>query len=274
MSAEQEQKIGQAAVDIAQSTSISFRDFMRRATTDPSYPWAEQKWCRAGDKLEEAKHLAPAPQPPDPTPPPGVDLSLVQNVLILADDPWPALAAPPHYKFWITADLGYRHIYADGAFVAEARKQKRWIGSWCDCKAPGGDGTPAEEALRMAEDFHLDGASGEGEAAYAFQNGWDAGLRRFVVNLSSLNDAQKQLIGAGEGTVTVELYLNKQPGMVVNWENLNAGIGSNCGATYGSDSEGAVATPVDAYVNYPNAAYHSMSWYCGGSPKPDFARLP
>lgn len=217
---------------------------------------------------------------PEPIPPPVPDteLSVVQNVLILADDPWPALDAPLHYKFWVTADLGLRDIYADNVFIQEAKDQGREVWSWCDCKTPHGYvegvGTGPDVAIKMALDFDLDGAAGEGERADAFQNGYDAGLRVFVVDLSALTDDQVGLIAAAKALATVELYLNKQPWMVPDWKNANAGIGSNCGATYGSPNEGATATPITTYAAMPAAGYKSMSWYCGGSPKPDFANLP
>jgi hypothetical protein len=95
----------------------------------------------------------------------------------------------------------------------------------------------------------------------------------FVVNLSALTPDQLELVNGDDAIVTAELYLNKEPNHVVDWKNCS-GVGSNCGATYASSSEGAVATPIDTYAAYPNAVYPTMSWYAGGSPKPDFARLP
>jgi hypothetical protein len=202
------------------------------------------------------------------------DLSLVQNVLILADDPYPALNSPTHYDVWITADLGYRHIYEDRGFINQAKGQGRQVWSWCDCKAVLGNGTAPEVAIQMAKDFGLDGAAGEGEHSLAFESGYNAGMRVFVVNMSALTQPQLDLINAdGETVVTAELYLNKEPNHVVDWKNC-AGVGSNCGATYDSPSEPAYAKTIDDYANYPNAVYQTMSWYCGGSPKPDFARLP
>jgi hypothetical protein len=204
------------------------------------------------------------------------NLSLVQNVLILADDPYPALQSPTKYKIWITADLGYRHIYEDRGFINQARGQGRKIYSWCDCKVgiPGVSGTDPQVAIDMANEYGLDGACGEGEHSIAFEAGYNAGMRVFVVNMSALTQAQLDLINAdGETVVTAELYLNKEPNHVVDWKNCE-GVGSNCGATYGSSAEGATATPIDAYANYPNAVYPTMSWYAGGNPKPDFARLP
>jgi hypothetical protein len=202
-----------------------------------------------------------------------LDLGLVQNVLILADDPWPALDSPTKYKIWVTADLGYRHIYDDGAFIFQARAQGRAIYSWCDCKAILGTGTAPEVAIDMAEEYGLDGAAGEGEHSAAFQSGIDAGMTIFVVNLSALTEAQLDLVNGNDAIVTAELYLNKEPNHVVDWKNC-PGVGSNCGATYASSSEGAVATPIDTYATYPNAVYETMSWYAGGSPKPNFAALP
>jgi hypothetical protein len=208
-----------------------------------------------------------------PPPEGGLDLSLVQNVLILADDPWPALQSPTKYTIWVTADLGYRHIYQDGGFIQTAKSQGRQVWSWCDCKAVLGTGTAPEVAIEMAQEYGLDGAAGEGEHSAAFQSGLDAGMTVFVVNLSALVEEQLELVNGTNAIVTAELYLNKEPGHIVDWKNC-AGVGSNCGATYESSSEGAVGTPIDTYATYPNAVYETMSWYAGGSPKPDFARLP
>jgi hypothetical protein len=202
------------------------------------------------------------------------DLTTVQNVLILADDPWPALNSPSKYKIWVTADLGYRHIYQDGSFINAAKDQGRQVCSWCDCKAVLGTGTAPEVAIDMAEEFDLAYACGEGEHSLAFESGYEAGMRDFVVNLSALTQAQLDLINEdGETAITAELYLNKDPGLVVDWKNC-AGVGSNCGATYESSSEGAVAKTIDDYANHPNSVYSTMSWYCGGKPNPDYARLP
>jgi hypothetical protein len=205
--------------------------------------------------------------------PPPADLSLVQNVLILADDPWPALDSPTKYKIWVTADLGYRHIYQDGSFIQAAKNQGRQVWSWCDCKAVLGTGTAPEVAQEMATQFGLDGAAGEGEHSAAFQSGLDAGMTVFVVNLSALTEEQLKLVDGHTSVVTAELYLNKEPNHVVDWKNCS-GVGSNCGATYASAGEPATATPIDTYATYPNAVYETMSWYCGGNPKPEFSRLP
>jgi hypothetical protein len=204
-----------------------------------------------------------------------LDLGLVQNVLILADDPWPALQSPTKYKLWVTADLGYRHIYEDRSFINQAKAQGRKIFSWCDCKVgiPGVSGTDPQVAIDMANEYGLDGACGEGEHATAFQAGLDAGMSIFVVNLSALTPDQLEWVNGSDTIVTAELYLNKEPDHVVDWKNCT-GVGSNCGATYASSSEGATATPIDTYANHPNSVYPTMSWYCGGTPKPDFARLP
>jgi hypothetical protein len=239
---------------------------------------------KAWDKAQRAKQIlvsdhdaAMGGQPVPPTDGeadrPTLDLGLVQNVLILADDPWPALQSPAKYKVWVTADLGYRHIYEDGGFIQAAKDQGRQVWSWCDCKAVLGTGTAPEVAIDMAAEYGLDGAAGEGEHSAAFQSGLDAGMEVFVVNLSALTEDQLELVNGNDSIVTAELYLNKEPGHVVDWKNC-PGVGSNCGATYASSSEGAVATPIDTYASYPNAVYPTMSWYAGGSPKPDFARLP
>jgi hypothetical protein len=243
--------------------------------TVPQDQWGAYDKLERALRITFADHDAAADGGGSPLPPfePTLDLGLVQNVLILADDPWPALDSPTKYKIWVTADLGYRHIYDDGAFIFQARAQGRAIYSWCDCKAVLGNGTAPEVALDMAEEYNLDGACGEGEHSAAFQSGIDAGMTIFVVNLSALTEEQLDLVDGHAAIVTAELYLNKEPGHIVDWKNCT-GVGSNCGATYESAGEPATATPIDTYATYPNAVYPTMSWYCGGNPKPDFARLP
>jgi hypothetical protein len=243
--------------------------------TVPEDQWGAYDKLERALKITFADHDAAADGGGSPSPPfePTLDLNLVQNVLILADDPWPALQSPTKYKIWVTADLGYRHIYSDGAFISQAKAQGRQVWSWCDCKAVLGTGTAPEVAIDMATQYGLDGAAGEGEHSAAFQSGLDAGMTVFVVNLSALTEQQLDLVDGHASIVTAELYLNKEPGHVVDWKNC-AGVGSNCGATYASSSEGATATPIDTYASHPNAVYPTMSWYCGGTPKPAFARLP
>jgi hypothetical protein len=45
----------------------------------------------------------------------------------------------------------------------------------------------------------------------------------------------------------LELYCNLQPSLQPDYRNANAGIGGHCIACYGSDTEGAVYTPVAWY---------------------------
>jgi hypothetical protein len=240
----------------------------------PVQDWkAWDKWQRSFQIVVDDHDAAVSGGNGSPPFEPTLDLSLVQNVLILADDPWPALQSPSKYKVWVTADLGYRHIYEDGSFISQAKAQGRQVWSWCDCKAVLGTGTDPEVAIEMAEEYGLDGAAGEGEHSAAFESGLNAGMEVFVVNLSALTEDQLKLVDGTNAIVTAELYLNKEPAHIVDWKNC-AGVGSNCGATYASSSEGAVSTPIDTYASHPNAVYPTMSWYCGGSPKPDFARLP
>jgi hypothetical protein len=213
---------------------------------------------------------------PSPAPAPTIDLRPVQSVLILAEDPWGALNAPPWYQFWITADLGYRKWYADESFIAAARRQGRTIRSWADCKADRytpGVGTGPVDAIQMVADYGLDGWAGEGERPDAFDRAVNAGARVLVVNLSALTAAQVAKIARGEVVVTVELYRNLQPNMVVDWRNAHAGIGASCIAVYGSTQEGASAYPQEQYAARGELP-RGVSVYCGGSPKPDYAGLP
>jgi hypothetical protein len=258
--------LAQAAAEL--QGAISLDDWIIRLK-QPGYRWTSTKWYRAARLLEQA---AKTPPPPPPPPPVSPLLDRVRSVLILADNPWPALNAPAHYRFWITADKGYRHIYEDGSFIKAARAQHRWIEAWCDCK-PAGVGTPPEVARVMAEQYGLDGWSGEGESADAFDRAYDQGARTLVVNLAALRNDQVARIASGEVCVTVELYRNLQPSLVPNWKNANAGIGGHCVAVYGSSTEGASPYPLDRYA--ANGELQAgVSVYCGGDPKPDVARLP
>lgn len=206
----------------------------------------------------QAAHALPAPTP-EPS-----HLGQAQSVLILADNPWPALDSPPHYQFWVTADREYQ-TSIDG-FIAAAKKQKRRIRAWCDCHT-----TFPPAAKRMVESYNLDGWAGEGESSQAFQVAYEAGAQVAVVNMSALTEAQCDLISTGLIVVTAELYRNKQPNMVPDWRGAQNGVGSNCGATYQSDKEGAVAKD---FSDYQDVMASTMSWYCGGNPKPNFRSLP
>jgi hypothetical protein len=254
--------------------------------------WSPERWAQAIEKSTpgttryhyerthnwKAQNLLwqAAHTPGAPPPAPGVDLRPVRSVLILADDPWGALNAPPHYQFWITADLGSRKWYESGDFIHSARQQGRTIRAWADCKADHytpGVGTGPADAKAMADQFKLDGWAGEGENAVAFQRGYDAGARAFVANLGALADAQRELVGKGEVVVTSELYRNKEPGKAPDWMNLNAGVGSNCIACYASEGEGARSTPIESPA-YADVLVPGVSVYCGGGPKPNWKALP
>ncbi|MCR4340091.1 MAG: hypothetical protein NUW01_09410 [Gemmatimonadaceae bacterium] len=266
---------------------------MERAT------WAPERWAeairdgykgepyrfpvtenyKAQQTLWQAVHTTDPAPTPQPTPPPPASssalLTRVRGVLILAEDPWPALQSPGYYKLWITADPGYAEWYADGLFIHAAKEQGRWIEAWCDCKADvttPGVGTSPQSAIAMAERHGLDAWSGEGEVDHAFERAYAAGARTMVVNLGALTDGQRARIASAEVCVTSELYRNKEPGKQPDWMHVNPGVGGNCGATYGSTDEGATPLTMHDYSDCYVAGRDSM--YCGGKPTPDYPTMP
>lgn len=246
-----EAQLGQEAVDLAQTTSYTWEQYLSRIRSDPEYAYKNTNWFKAGSKLEQAKHLNPGPTPPNPTPPPD-DLSTVRGRIFLAQSPLDCLAAPSWLVPVCTADLGYRNWYSH-EIIAQLRDHFGTVECWCDCRIASGyqegHGTGYDVALAMNDEFGLDGAWGQCETTPELENGYSGGARRFIgsVDVNVMNDTWLNRVKSGEIKLTVELYRNIMPWMLPDWRNANAGIGGNCIACYGSETEGAIYTPVKAY---------------------------
>lgn len=244
-----EAQLGQEAVDLAQSTSYSWDQYLSRIRSDPSYAYKNTSWYKAGGKLEQSKHLSPAP--PNPTPP-ADDLSSVRARIFLAQSPLDCLSAPSWMVPVVTADMGYRSWYSQD-IINQLRDRFGAVEAWCDCRIPSGyqegHGTGYDVALAMVSEFNLDGAWGQCETTPELENGYNAGARRFIgsVDVNVMNDSWLNKVKTGEIKLTVELYRNIMPWMLPDWRNANAGIGGNCIACYASETEGAIYTPVRAY---------------------------
>jgi len=238
-----EAQLGQEAVDLAQTTSYTWEQYLSRIRSDPDYAYKNTSWFKAGSKLEQAKHLNPGPTPPNPTPPAG-DLSSVRGRIFLAQSPLDCLAAPSWMVPVCTADAGYRDWYTPQV-IAELRDHFGTVESWCDCRNP----TAYSAALAMVTELGLDGAWGQCENTPELQHGYDSGARRFIGSCDPnvMNDEWLSKVKTGEIKMTVELYRNVQPWMLPDWRNANNGIGGNCIACYASETEGAMYTPVAAY---------------------------
>lgn len=264
-----EAQLGQEAVDLAQQTSYTWEQYLSRIRSDPEYAYKNTSWFKAGAKLEQAKHLSPAPTPPNPTPPTG-DLSSVQGRIFLAQSPLDSLAAPSWMVPVCTADAGYATWYTHEV-IAELRAHFGTVESWVDCRNP----THYNAAVAMKDQFQLDGAWGQCETTQELQNGYDEGARRFVGNCDPnvMNDEWLNKVKAGEILLTVELYRNKMPWMLPDWRNANAGIGGNCIACYASETEGAYYTPVKAYKDQGLYVPHNDSVYGVGLAHQDWLDL-
>jgi len=214
----------------------------------------------AYDKLERALSITFAdhdaaisgggtPPGPNPEPPPGDYLEAARARIFLANDPLdPVHHGAPRWLVPVcTADQGYRYWYSPDV-IAELRSYFNVQGiveSWCDCRDP----TAYSVALAMADEYGLDGAWGQCETTPEFDHAYENGARRMVgsVNTAVLDDARLAKVASGEVLISLELYCNKNRDLLPDWRNANAGIGGNCIACYGSDSEGAVYTPVSWY---------------------------
>jgi hypothetical protein len=132
--------------------------------------------------------------------------------------------------------------------IAQLRAHFGTVEAWCDCRPPG-EGTAYSAALAMVDELGLDGAWGQCETSAEFDHAYDAGARRMVgsINAQVLDDRRLARVASGEVLVSIELYRNIQPGLLPDWRNANAGVGGHCIACYGSDTEGAVYTPVASY---------------------------
>jgi hypothetical protein len=236
-----EQELLDEAAANARATTMSWDEFLERVKTQVGFDYRSTAWYAAGADLEQLKNV---PTRPRPTP---SRVSNAQARIFLAQSPLDCLAAPSWMVPVCTADAGYRQWYTHDV-IAQLRAHFGAVEAWCDCR-PVGEGTAYSEALAMVDEFGLDGAWGQCETTAEFDHAYDAGARRMVgsINAQVLDDARLAKVSNGEVLVSIELYRNLQPTLLPDWRNANAGVGGHCIACYGSDTEGAVYTPVATY---------------------------
>jgi hypothetical protein len=238
-----EQELLDEAAANARATTISWDEFLDRVRTQADFDYRSTAWYAAGVDLEQLKNVPTRPRPTTPA----SRVSSAQARIFLAQSPLDSLAAPSWMVPVCTADAGYRRWYTPDV-IAQLRAHFGTVEAWCDCR-PAGEGTAYSEAVAMVDEFGLDGAWGQCETTAEFDAAYEAGARRMVgsINAQVLDDARLAKVASGEVLVSVELYRNLQPGLQPDWRNANAGVGGNCIACYGSDTEGAVYTPVTSY---------------------------
>jgi hypothetical protein len=235
----------------ALKTSITPTEFVRRLRADPNYEYESAHWFKVMVAADRLKRLMQEPPPPAP----GVDLEPARNLLVWATVTESALLQacqlPPRWKFLFTADPAYRF---PREWVAVVKASGHHAYAWCDCH------TTLPVACRtFAQEYGLEDWYGEAESAAAFDTAYNAGAPAVVGNLSALTAAQLSLVGQAKILFAHELYLNVHPWEKPDWRNANAGVGGNCGAVYGSASEGADYTPVSSQ---PAEWFHPYgSWY-------------
>jgi hypothetical protein len=213
---------------------------VKRGHKGRPYKYKDTEIYKALRELERSKY-SPKPAPPQPEYH-VIDLKPVQRCLFLTGDTSRALETRDRLLI-ATADLGYRQYYSQ-EFIHNAIAQDRFR-VWCDCRAAP-DGTPPDIALIWLRSLGLPSSYfyGQGETANEYQRGYDAGARKFVVNMSTLlgpldnPDTQLGKVETGECIVTNETYFNVNRDYPVNWRNAD-GVGSNCMAVYASVREGA-----------------------------------
>src|SRR6185312_2439130 len=223
-------------------------------------------------KVVVARHKAapppPPPPPPHPPPPPSVDLSRVRNLLVFAtvtdEGIREALTLPPKWKFLFSADPTYKPSAEVAAHVIAAGRDAN---AWCDCS-----GTLPPAAKQMVFEYGLSDWYGQGETSAQFDVAVDAGAKAAIVNLSALTPSQLALVASASVLVVEENYRNVRPVVAPDWRNANAGIGGNCGAVYGSASEGAVYTPVRWQIEKGWFGVND-SWYVEGFQPDDWQAL-
>ena len=235
-----EQELLDDAAAHARATTITWDEFLELVRSKPGFDYRSTPWYAAGADLEQLKGVPTIPRPTR-------GISAAQARIFLAQSPVDCLAAPSWMVPVCTADPGYRRWYTPDV-IAQLRGHFGVVEAWCDCR-PAGEGTAYSEALVMVEEFGLDGAWGQCETTAEFDAAYEGGARRMVgsINAQVLDDARLTKVASGEVLVSIELYRNLQPDLQPDWRNANAGVGGHCIACYGSDSEGAVYTPVASY---------------------------
>jgi hypothetical protein len=239
-----EQELLHDAAANARATRVTWDEFLERVRTQAGFDYRSTQWYAAGADLEQLKSIPTSPRQKRPV----SGVSSAQARIFLAHSPLDCLAAPSWMVPVCTADAGYRELYTPDV-IAQLRAYFGTIEAWCDCRQAG-QGTPYSEALAMVDEFGLDGAWGQCETTAEFDAAYAAGARRMVgsINAQVLDDTRLAKVASGEVLISIELYRNLQPGLQPDWRNANAGIGGHCIACYGSDTEGAVYTPVTNYV--------------------------
>ena len=274
-----QQELANSALQHALKTSWTWDKFLARIRNDPTYQYENTEWYEAGEDLEEAKHASSGggnPTPPDPPVVAG-DLSDAQARIFLAQSPLDALAAPTWMVPVVTADHGYRYWY-DSATIGQLRARFGRVEAWCDCRIPSGyvegQGTGYDEAVKMTQEFGLDGpAWGQCETNGEFDNGYAGGARRFIGQLADLSEDNRHKIGASKCHMTFELYRNKMPWQVPDYKDVGDGVGGNTIGIYASSSEGAVYTPVSDYKSLGYYVPKRDSVYGVGLTPADWAAL-
>jgi hypothetical protein len=238
-----EQELLADAAAKARATSITWDEFLERVGTQSGFDYRATPWYAAGADLEQLKRVPASPRPK----PPASRVASAQARIFLAQSPLDCLAAPSWMVPVCTADAGYREWYTP-ELIAQLRAHFGTVEAWCDCR-PAGEGTAYGEALAMVDELGLDGAWGQCETTAEFDAAYEAGARRMVGSIDAqvLDDTRLARVASGEVVVALELYRNLQPDLQPDWRNANAGVGGHCIACYGSDTEGAVYTPVAAY---------------------------
>jgi hypothetical protein len=212
--------IAYQAAGYLNQVSISYVEWWKRCQ-NPAYNKEASNWWKGLARLQSigvpiTLPATPAPAPaPAAAPTPTIDLSPAYSWILMAQEPDKALIYPPYYGIAFTADSAYPK--PSTSLISQLRSRGQRVRSWCDCHS-----TMPPVAIKMAQDYGLDGWIGEGESAYAFDNAYAAGARIIVGNLSALRYDQQALIATGKVLWTNELYLNDDPTLATreNWMTL------------------------------------------------------
>lgn len=214
----------------------------------------------------DAYHAAHPPKKPPP--PSTVDLSRARNLLVWAtvtdDAITQSLSLPPRWRHLFSADPAYKPSEAQVERVIRAGRDAN---AWCDCRT-----TLPVAAKEMVRAYGLSDWYGQGENEGEFETALRAGAAAAIVNLSALNDRQLAMVASGAVIVSNENYRNVTPDVRPDWRNANTGVGSNCGAVYASEREGAIYTSAASQIRNGWFGFHD-SWYLEGFLPADWQAL-
>jgi hypothetical protein len=242
-------ELATSALNHALKTSWTWDKYLNEIRTNPSYAYKNTEWYKAGADLNAAKSGASGGGG-NPTPPPS-SVADAQARIFLAQNPLESLAAPNWMVPVCTADHGYRQFYTVDV-VEQLRSHFGHVESWCDCRIASGyvegQGTGFDEAVKMAEQYGLDGCWGQCETQMEWDNAYAAGSRRMVGKISAevCDETRLAKVASGEVHLSVELYSNCMPWVVPDWRNANNGVGGNCVAVY-ADATPCYYTPISWY---------------------------